>query len=284
MRATVGAAMLVLSSGCVTMRDFADPRQRVTDGTAYGLTHREVRIDAGVVGTEIADVGANLDVAATIVPDVQVSTNLAHMSLGLINAGVKYTALDRPWLGLGFEGGFLWTRPSLIWLLPDDIADPLSDIDLLIVPIKATASVPATRWTSLHLGLAYTHAEISGELRGDSDFFDAGVGARVLQFDPTFHFYLDGRAALIFGGNLPLTMTVAERVESEVEIQPGVVLGVQSAEWVRVPVRDAMRGWVGVDVRFGRRTHVQLFVARSVVSTAGLGLPVLPSLNLYWRI
>ena len=266
------------------MRDYADPRQRLTDGTAYGLTHREVRIDSGVVGTEVADVGANLDVATTVVPNVQVSTNLAHMSLGLVNAGVKYTALDRPWLGLGLEAGFLWTRPSLIWLLPDDIADPLRNIDLLVVPVKATASVPVARWTSLHLGLAYTHAEITGELRGDSDFFDAGIGARVLQVDPTFHFYLDGRAALILGGNLPLTMTVAERVESEVELEEGVVLGVQSAEWVRIPVRDAMRGWLGVEVRFGRRTHVQLFVARNVLASARIGPPVLPSLNLYWRI
>ncbi|MEX1363022.1 MAG: hypothetical protein AB1Z98_07845 [Nannocystaceae bacterium] len=275
---------LVVTTSCVTARNYADPRQRITDGTAYSLTNREVRVDVGAVGTELSDVGANLDVAAGFGRGAQVSTNVAHLSLGLVNAAVKYTALDRPWLGLGFEGSFLWTQPSLIWLLPDDIADPLSGIDLFIVPLRVTASFPVARWTSLHLGLGYTHAEISGELRGDSAFFDAGVGARSIQLDPTVHFYLNHRAALMLGANVPVYMIAAERIETDVEVEEGVVLGVRSAEWVRIPTRGATRGRVGVELRFGRRTHLQVFVARGVLVSANIGPPVLPSLNLYWRI
>lgn len=277
--------VLVLSAtSCVTARNYADPRQRITEGTAYALTHREVRVDTGAVGTELADAGANIDVAAGFGRGGQVSTNLAHLSLGLVNAAVKYTALDRPWFGLGFEGSFLWTRPSLIWLLPDDIADPLSGIDLFIVPLKVTTSFPVARWTSLHLGLGYTHAEIAGELRGESDFFDAGVGARSVQLDPTVHFYLNHRAALIMGANVPVFMMAAERVEANIELEQGVVLGIRSAEWIRIPTRGGTLGRVGVELRFGRRTHLQVFVARGVLASANIGPPVLPSLNLYWRI
>lgn len=266
------------------MRNYADPRQRVMHGTAYSLTNREVRIDTGVVGTELADVGANIDVAAGFGRGGQASINLAHLSLGIVNAAVKYTALDRPWFGLGFEGSFLWTRPPLIWLLPDDIADPLAGIDLFIIPLKVTTSFPVARWTSVHLGFGYTHAEIVGELRGDSAFFDAGVGARMIQLDPTVHFYLNRRAALIVGANVPVFMTAAERIETDIEIEEGVVLGVRSAEWVRIPTLGATRGRAGVELRFGRRTHLQVFVARDVLASAGIGPPVLPSLNLYWRI
>ena len=280
----VVAALLVLAAGCVTTRNYADPRQRVTHGTAYSLINREVQIDAGVVGTELSDVGANIDVAAGFGRGGQVSTNLAHLSLGLVNAAVKYTALDRPWFGLGVEGSFLWTRPTLIWLLPDEIAEPLAGIDLFIVPLRVTASFPVATWTSLHLGVGYTHAEITGELRGESGFFDAGVGARTVQLDPTVHFYLNGRAALIVGGNLPVFMMAAERIESDIELEEGVVLGVRSVEWARIPTRGATRGRVGVELRFGRRTHLQLFVARGVLASAEIGPPVLPSLNLYWRI
>ncbi|MEM6988874.1 MAG: hypothetical protein AAF721_00205 [Myxococcota bacterium] len=276
--------VLVLATGCVTARNYADPRQRVTHGTAYALTNREVRVDAGAVGTELADVGANIDVAAGFGRGGQVSTNLAHLGLGLVNAAVKYTALDRPWFGLGVEGSFLWTRPSLIWLLPDEVAEPLAGIDLFIIPVKLTASFPVANWASFHLGVGYTHAEIRGELRGDSGFFEAGVGARTIQLDPTLHLYLNRRAALLFGGNIPVFMTAAERIESDIEVTPGVVLGVRSAEWVRVPTQGATRGRVGVELRFGRRTHLQVFVARGVLASADIGPPVLPSLNLYWRI
>lgn len=277
-------AGLLWMMGCVTVRSYADPRQRITDGTAYALTNREVRIDTGVVGTELADVGANIDVAAGFGRGGEVSTNLAHLGLGLVNASAKYTVLDRPWFGLGVEGSFLWTRPSLIWLLPDDIAEPLSGIDLFIVPLKVTTSFPVARWTSLHLGLGYTHAEIAGELRGESAFFDAGVGTRSVQLDPMVHFYLGRRAALIAGANVPVFMMAAERLETDVELEPGVVLGARSAEWVRIPTDQATRGRVGVELRFGRRTHLQVFVARGVLASANIGPPVLPSLNLYWRI
>ena len=283
-RHLAACVVLALLMGCVTTRNFSDPRQRVLHGTAYSLTNREVRIDTGVVGTELADAGANIDVAAGFGRSGHVSTNLAHLSLGLVNAAVKYTVLDRPWFGLGFEGSFLWTRPTLIWLLPRDIAEPLAGIDLFIVPLKATASFPVANWTSLHLGLGYTHAELVGELRGESGFFDAGVGTRTLQLDPTVHFYLNSRAALIVGSNIPLFLMAAERITSDVEIEEGVVLGIRSAEWVRIPTRGATRGRVGVELRFGRRTHLQAFLARGVLESSGVGPPVLPSLNLYWRI
>lgn len=270
---------------CVTPRNFADPRQRITEGTAYSLTKGEVRVDAGLVGTEVADAGANVDVAAGFGRSGQVSTNVAHLSLGLVNASLKYTILDRPWFGLGVEGGFLWTRPTLIWLLPDELSEPLAGIDLFHIPLRVLASFPVASWASLHLGVGYTHAEIVGALGDESSsFLNAGIGARSVQLDPTVHFYLNRRVALILGANLPLYITAAAQVESDVELDDGIVLGIRSAEWIRIPTEGASLWRAGVEVRFGRATHMQLFVSRGLLAAAGLGPPLLPSINFYWRI
>lgn len=274
-----------LLTGCVTPRNFADPKQRITEGTAYSITKGEVRVDAGLIGTEVKDAGANVDVTAGFGRSGQVSTNLAHLSLGLVNASLKYTVVDRPWFGLGLEGGFLYTRPSLIWLLPDEISDPLAGIDLFHIPLRILASFPVSSWTSLHLGLGYTHAEVVGELGDESSsFLNAGVGARSVQVDPTIHFYLNRRVALILGANIPVYITAAAQVESDIELDDGIVLSVRSAEWIRVPTEGAALWRAGVEVRFGRATHMQLFVSRGLLAAAGVGPPLLPSLNFYWRI
>jgi len=276
--------MIALLAGCATTRDFYDPQQRITDATAYALSNREVRVDTGLLGTGVQDLGANIDVAVGVGRGAQVSTNAAHLSLGIINASTKYTFVDRPRFGLGAQASFLWTRPTLIWLLPNEVTEPLKDIDLLIVPLELTASFPLARWVSLHLGGGYTHAELFGRIGNDASYFNAGLGARMVHLEPVVHFYLGNRVALILGGEAPVYLAAVEQVRSDIELEEGVVLGVRSAEWVAVPVGRAARGRLGVELRLGRRAYLQLFVARSALSNAGGGPPVLPSINAYWRL
>jgi hypothetical protein len=288
-RRVAGVVVILLLLGmtsCMAHRNFRARDERITHYTAYTVPKRETRIGAGLVGRGVGELGVNFGVTHGVTSRFQVGANVAHAAIGVLNVGIKGTFVDRGRFGLGGSARLLRAQPKNIWLLPEEAREPIADIDLIVIPIKLHSSYPLAPWTSLQLGVGYTHSEIVGPIHTDAALIEGGLGARVVRVEPGVHFYMGGRVALVMSASLAPYAWGRANLAAESEISEGVIAGVRSSEWRPLDFDQTARYLVGVEMRFGRRkfTHMQLYGVRGALSRAGILPPFVPGVNFYWRI
>jgi hypothetical protein len=280
---TSGALLAVaMASGCAHARDFHDPAERITHRTAYTLQEHEGRVDVDLVGEDIHDLGVGLGVSGGVTKRFELGTNVAHAAIGVLDASAKVNVLDHPVAGLGISAGVVYTNPIIVWALPKSLREQLGDVHVLVVPTVVHASFPVQRWLDLHLGVGYNHVAIIGRYDSASVLARGGLGARDFYFEPQAAFYAGRRVAFRLYAHLSAWASARENVAVEATLAPGVVAGVLSGEWERLPFSATSRYTGAIELRLGRTTHLQ--VAAIVGRFKPFPRPVvMPALQLYWR-
>ena len=281
-RASRLLAALALASACVHPRDFQAPGERLTRSTAYAEQAR-VRVDTDLLAPDAQRFVANLGVTVAAVPrHLDFSVNLLHAAIGAVAVQSKFTVLDTRGYGLGGRVGLTYTTPATFYFLPRSLRQTLGSFHLLSTPIELWQSFPVARWFAGHLGLGYRFGSVWGRIDGDELFLDASLSQRSLTAIPVLDFFVARRVALRAYARLPLFTQVAEVTDATYALDPDVVVGVRSVEWVRRPfVRTVQLGFAA-ETRFGANTHLRLGVHLWAFRPIR-ALDVVPSLTLYWR-
>lgn len=278
----IALAISMLSPGCATTRDFQAPKERITDRSAYTLTHRQMRIDAGLVGIGTPDLGVNVGLSYGLGDWFQVGFNAAHAGIGMLNLTTKFNIVDQPLWGLGLRVEGRWLRGDWLWMLNESTRDQLAGINIVDIPIGLIASFPLFQWMGLHLEFGYKHSEVFGDLNSDSAALEGTAGTRELYLEPTARFYLWKKVALVFGAHIPLWARAAVRASVEDLVEPDLIVGVNAAAWADVGY-DVLDGYYGgLELQFGQYTFMQIYAVHGPVNEV-IQSPVLPSINFYWR-
>lgn len=278
-RLVVAAA---LASGCVPARNFRDPSERITTSTAYA-EHARVRVDADLLAADphLFVINAGVTVAA-IRKRLDFAVNLAHGALGVVNLQSKFTLVDSRWYALGGRVGIIYLNPRTLYVLPPELRRELGGFHLTSAPIELWHSFPINRWFAAHLGMSYRATGLWGDYRGDELLVDTSVAQRWFALLPYLDFYIASRVALRLGARLPAFAQVVEATDVQYQLEPGVIAGLRSVEWVRRPFARTVALELGAETRFGRNTHLLLGV--NVWAFRPLErFPVTPWLSLYWR-
>lgn len=235
-RLVCGLFWVTFNTACLASRNYAGDEGRLTQGTAYVLPDDKFEVAVGLVGLDLPDFGAELSLRYGIEDLLELQLNVAHVAMGVLSVGVDTNLVDTRYFALGLDLSVVYIQPRRVWALPADLQEPVRDTHILVVPVQLVSSFPITHWFSAHVGLGYTHGEIFGRLRLDSDLIDAGVGLRSVAADLSAHFYFAEGLALILGVDSPLAAWGRENVELTIDLEPGVRAGVRSVEWARLPV------------------------------------------------
>ncbi len=279
---TASLVALALACACVHPRDSRSPRERITPHTAYAETAR-VRLDVDLLASETQTFVVNLGLTvAPVRGRLDLSVNLAHAAAGIVSLQSKLTFLDSRWYALGGRVGFTYLNPRTFWFLPGDLRQELGGFHLVSAPLELWHSFPITSYLGLHLGMGYQATAVSGDYRGDELLVDASLAQRSLAFMPYVEVFIARRLALSFGGRLPVMTSVVEATDVQAEVEPGLIVGLRSVEWVRRRFEHTVRLELAAELRFGRNTHLRLAINVWAFRPL-IPLAVTPALNLYWR-
>ncbi len=270
-------------AACVHERDFRAPAGRLLDDTAYTVRAKELRVDAGVIGRRLEDLGANLGLTYGVYERVELKTNIAHAAFAIVNARVKATLVDRPRFALGAKLGFTFAQPKLIWVLPPEYRATFGDIKVIGAPVRVLSTIRTADWLDLHLGLSYSHVDVYGDLPVNTEFSRISLGRRALVFDPMLSFYLGRRVALLLGGSWPLWSALLTDVENKIELQPGIRVGVNSAEWITSRMYSHNSYSTSVELRLGEYTNMRVSMSYRLLGDY-FDFELFPAVEFYWRI
>ncbi|MCP4197678.1 MAG: hypothetical protein GY762_11065 [Proteobacteria bacterium] len=277
---------MLLSSGCLSTRNFQAPKERITNGTAYTLTKGEMQVNVGVLTTELQNFGVEAGFTYGFGKHGEVAANLGHAGLGILNVRCKYNFIDEKWWALGIQLGLIWIRPSAVWILGEPTRQRYEGLDILSFPLEISSSFPVADWVGLSLTAGYAHTEIFGTIDDQVRFFDGSMGMRQLYLEPLVMFYIAQQAAVYIGAHLQVwgaARTRVERVESE--ILPGFNAGARSDDWIDIPFEERSHLAVGFELRFGKTFHTRLNILyNGAFSRNGIvRVPIAPALEMYWR-
>lgn len=275
-------ALAASGAACASGRAYDAPSGRITRNTAYVLPGGTWELSGGVVGLGYPDLGASIGIDYGIANRAEVRANLAHAAVGAASVGVGFQLVDSKFVGWGLDGSLLLARGSSLWALPDEVRDPISDLTLLVAPIRSTWSFPVASWASLHLGARYVHASIFGAIEEESALIDAGLGLRSVSVDPSAHFYVDGWLAFVVAAEFPLVVFGRQNLEATTVVEPGIRGGVRSSEWVSLPISEFIGISAGVEASLAKEVTIELAVTRNIFART-IGIPVLPSLRVAKR-
>ena len=271
-----------LASGCVHVRDFRAPSERITPNTAYA-EHSRVRVDADLLAADPHTFVLNLGLTvAAIRSRLDFAVNLAHGALGVVNLQSKFTIIDSRWYALGGRVGIIYANPRTFYVLPRALRRELGGFHLVSAPVELWHSFPINRWFAAHLGMSYRATGLRGEYSGDELFVDTSVAQRGFALIPYLDFFIARRVALRLGARLPIVTQVVEATELQRQLEPELIVGVRSVEWLRRPFARTVVLQLGAETRFGRHTHlllgVNVWAFRPIAPT-----PIMPWLSFYWR-
>jgi hypothetical protein len=263
-------------------RDFRAPGERITPHTAYA-EHARVRVDTDLLAADPHQFVVNLGLTVAAIRErLDFSINLAHALLGIVNLQSKFTLIDSRFYALGGRVGLVYANPRTFYVLPSELRRELGDIHMLSAPLELWHSFPVCSWFAAHLGMSYRASGLWGQYRGDELFVDTSLAQRWFAFLPYLDFFVARRVALRLGARLPVFTQVIEASDVRQQIEPGVIAGVRSVEWLRRPFARTVMLEFGVETRFGRNTHlllgVNVWAFRPIVH-----FPVMPWLSMYWR-
>ena len=191
-----------------------DPEQADTRYSAYSLPLAVWGLDVSALGIGGGDAFAKLGVSLGLGAGLDVSMNLAHVGLGLLNLSGGWHFLDTRYFDLGFRVGVWYGHGAWFWTAERLEERIVSQLDVLNVPLALTASVPIPRWAQLDLGLQYTYAQVFGasdSSREASPFSDAQLDTLELFLRPVARWFITHDTALALSAKLPLSSSVALR-------------------------------------------------------------------------
>jgi len=245
-----------------------DPDQVSTRNSAYSLPRGMWAFNVGALGIGGDDAFASLGAAYGIGAGVQVSMNVAHASVGLLNLSAKWHFIDTEYFDLGLRAGFWYGHGEWVWFLSGLGKRLVSRLELAHVPVGLTASAPLTRWFQLDLRTEYVYADIWGSATDEDSFFvDAGLGLRQFFTLPGARFFVSDRTAIELFAKLPIYTEVArERLDD-----------------AKVPFNKAWILEAGVRSRFGRGLYGTIRLHYGAVADALYGVRLNPSFNVEYR-
>jgi len=220
--------------GCVAdVRRWREPDTRMTDQTAHVLPEGRIEIGAGLVGTRIENLGASLPVRYGVTDEVEVSSNVGHLALGILNVQAEWSFYERKNVAFALRGGVSWLNPEFFWWIPVDLRDALADVvEIVLVPVEFMATLPVTSHLDTTLTLGYTHAAALGNVRVDSAHAEGQFGTRDLSVGASFSYILSPWIAVNLGAKIPFWAASHVNAAGESELAPGVVLGVVTNELI----------------------------------------------------
>jgi hypothetical protein len=173
-------------------------------------------------------------------------------------------------------------NPRTLYVLPPTLRRELGGFQLLSVPIELWHSFPINEWFAAHLGMSYRGSGVWGDYRGDELLVETSLAQRSFSLVPYLDFFIVDRVAVRLGARLPLVTQIVAAGDVRYEIEPGVIVGVRSVEWIRRSFIRTASLDLGVETRFGRNTH--LLLGASFWAFRPLpSFPITPWLSLYWR-
>ena len=276
--------LVLLCAACATTRDFRATTERITDGTAWTEARGTVRTDLAVGGTGLHDLVGAANLTVALPRRTQVEINAAHAALGLMNLHTKWNAVDSPGFALGVQAGMIWLDPQRAWVIRQaqpEASEALAGAHLVMVPLRATATVPVAEPVDLDLSVGWDHVGVLGRIDGDVLLFDGTVGVRRAWVMPAVRTYVAERFALEARATLPLWAGLRTDAEAEFPVQQGVVVGVRSSDWTPIAAARTTSFRVLGEARFDA-THVRLGASTTGLLRA-IGIPATPYAELYWR-
>lgn len=185
--------------------DLQSPDQVSTRHSAYTLPARVWSLEAGALGVGSGDVVALIGGTYGLGAGVEVGANLAHFTVGLLNASVGYHFVDTRYFDLGARLGAWYGHGDWYWIATPAAKKILSKIDVLSVPVELTASSTLTRFLELDLGVVYTYATFFGTSPPEQTIFtDSQLGLQQFFLRPGVRFFLVEHTALELFAKLPL--------------------------------------------------------------------------------
>lgn len=272
-------------TGCLAKRDFLDPKQRVTQHTAYTLAKGQVRTGIGLVGQQSSDLGVRMDLAVGLSDHVDIGANIGHAAFGVVNVYGDFNFLDFKHFALGSSLNFVWIKPSIIWILPDDIRSDLGDINILSIPLELVSSYPINNWLQFDLAAGYTWSKLSGEISSETELIDSSIGTRQLYLRPAVQFHIASRANLFIRGKLLLHGVFYDDVTTRTDVTEGIVVTTTSQEWKKLSFDRGSDVSAGIQVKFYEHTYMTLWMTyNGAFSRSNLiDSPVLPGVDILWR-
>lgn len=257
-----------------------EPMQRVTLGTAQVEPVGSQRVDVHVGNTDLTCLGLSVSPTFGLPYHVQMSTNVAHLALGIPNAAFRWRFYHTRRVSLALDVRALLLRPA--WIYAMDLADPdlrelVSGVSVGMVPLKLYATFDPHPMLTASLILGYDHASAWGNLAHEGVLAAGALGARRLWFRPVVHVHATRRVSVMFATTVPVYASALASARAEVDVEPGIVGGGRTLLWQRLPVGRTASALAAVEVQIGRG-HVV-----AGVSTFGLlrdlGVPVIPMIG-----
>jgi len=206
---------------------------RMTDQTAHVLPEGRLEVGAGLVGTRVENLGVSLPVRYGAGAGVEVSANVAHLALGVVNAQAEWEFHESPNGSFSLRAGVLWLNPEFFWWASDEQREALGDaVEVLLVPVELLTTLPVSSGVDATLSVGYTHAAAIGGLSDDSSHATGQFGTRDLVVGGQFTFVVTPKVALNLGAQVPVWAASHVNASGETEIAPGVVVGVVTDELI----------------------------------------------------
>ncbi len=180
MRLQIGRRLLAclvapLLASCLGHPQWAG-RDGMLDVTAATLDRGRVQVGVGAVGTRYDDVGLSIPVHVGVVGGFELSTNVAHDVVSVLNLSGKWRFLDTHGFSMAAGAGIKWLNPKNLWMLPDETRDRYSRVNVYLVPVRLSLSWAAASWLGIHLHANYTWSGLDARLPPDDLLSRAGFG------------------------------------------------------------------------------------------------------------
>jgi hypothetical protein len=259
--------------------DLTSPEQRDTRHSAYTLPSGMWAVDVGALGVGGGDVFAKLGIAGGLGAGFQLEMNLAHVGIGLLNAGVRWHFIATRHFDLGAGLGFWYGHGDWFWIAGPSAKQLISKLDVINVPLLLSASFPISPSFELDLSLEYTHAEVFGTVseRG-SIYRDAYLGVRQFSLRPGGRWFVSKNTALELSAQLPVYTSVP------VGIDDGTDDGGRHGEFENVPFSEVWSMEAGLRSRFAPGLFGNLRLHYGEVARAVYGAVLYPSFEVEVRL
>lgn len=256
-------------------------RDSLLDVTAGTLDRGRVQVGIGAVGTRYDDVGLSIPVHVGVVGGLQLSTNVAHDIVSILNLSAKWRFVDAKGFSIAAGAGIKWMNPKNLWMLPDETRDRYSKVNVYLVPVRLSLSWAATSWMGIHLHANYTWSGLDARLPPDDLLSRAGFGGHEVVLEPVLTFFPVHGWALIAGVQAPVFSEVTVLADTETYVSPGIYMGVLGTQKKRLDVADLVTLVIGSELVW-EAFRLRLSVTRGLrflERRAGW----LPAVDVAWR-
>lgn len=285
-RALVSVVTLITTSAVassVSARDFFAPEERTRVDTAYTLAPGQFALEVGVLGLGDDEVFSQIGLSYALPFNIEISANLAHAGVGIVNLQTKWNFIDTKHFALAARMGVVWVNGEWVWILPPVNRAAINEIDAVMLPVGVVASAPVTDWFQADLDVGYTHAEVFGEVDGNRIYADLKLGARQFSLQPSIRFFFLEAAEFYMTAFIAPYTGVPGNAETQVTLMPGVYAGAQSGGFVTRPIEDTFRLKWGVRSAISKTFFVNFALQWAEAAQTLYGTRLSPAFDIEFR-